>query len=524
MGDVDSPMAIPPAVTAEALFRAEGIAKSFGPVTVLRDINLAVRAGEVHAVLGENGAGKSTLMRILSGHYQPDAGAIWLDGKPIVFRTPVEAEQHGVVLIHQEILLAESLTVAQSLFLGRELRHGPFVDDRKMRRIAAAQLDELGCHASPDARVRDLPIADRALVQIARALLEPHRVVIFDEPTAVFTPHEAQALFAIIAKLRRAGTAILYISHRLNEIEQIADTVTVLRDGRHVATRPAAGLSQLDMARLMVGRDMSTLYPPKPPLPAAQAPNVLEVSDIVVPGHVEQASFTLRQGEVLGFAGLIGAGRTELFEGLLALRPSRVGELKVAGKRCHFSGARDAFDAGLAYLTEDRKGKGLLLNQQLVPNLTLAALDDFCRGPLIDRAKEQQGFTEAQGRFDIRAGRRDLLARQLSGGNQQKLMLAKMLLLSPSIVVIDEPTRGIDIGTKSQIYAFIAGIAASGKACIVISSEMQELIGLCHRILVMRAGRIVGEVSGDDMTEDRIVVHATGAAQDQTQTQAEAVQ
>jgi ribose transport system ATP-binding protein len=520
MGDVDSPEALPPAAAAEVLFRADGIAKSFGPVTVLRDINLAVRAGEVHAVLGENGAGKSTLMRILSGHYQPDAGAIWLDGKPIVFRTPVEAEQHGVVLIHQEILLAESLTVAQSLFLGRELRHGPFVDDRRMRRIAAAQLEELGCRASPDARVRDLPIADRALVQIARALLEPHRVVIFDEPTAVFTPHEAQALFAIIAKLKRGGTAILYISHRLNEIEQIADTVTVLRDGRHVATRPAAGLSQLDMARLMVGRDMSALYPPKPPLPLALAPNVLEVSDIVVPGHVEQASFTLRRGEVLGFAGLIGAGRTELFEGLLALRPSRVGELKVAGKLCHFSGARDAFDAGLAYLTEDRKGKGLLLNQQLVPNLTLAALDDFCSGPLIDRAKEQQGYTEAQARFDIRAGRRDLLARQLSGGNQQKLMLAKMLLLAPSIVVIDEPTRGIDIGTKSQIYAFIAEIAASGKACIVISSEMQELIGLCHRILVMRAGRIVGEVSGDDMTEDRIVVHATGA----TQTQAEAVQ
>ncbi len=516
MGDDDSPVvmsSISSTETAAALFRAEGVAKSFGPVAVLRDIDLAVRAGEVHAVLGENGAGKSTLMRILSGHYQPDAGQLWLDGKPIVFHTPVEAEQHGVVLIHQEILLAESLTVAQSLFLGREMRRGPFVDDRQMRRITAAKLDELGCHASPDSRVRDLPIADRALVQIARALLEPHRVVIFDEPTAVFTPHEAQALFAIIAKLKRAGTAILYISHRLNEIEQIADTVTVLRDGRHVATRPAKGLSQLDMARLMVGRDMSTLYPPKPPLPGPDVPVVLEVGQIVVPGHVEQASFALRQGEVLGFAGMIGAGRTELFEGLLGLRPSQLETLKVDGKPCRFTGARDAFTAGLVYLTEDRKGKGLLLNQQLVPNLTLAALDDFCRGPLIDRAKEQQGFTDAQGQFDIRAGRRDLLARQLSGGNQQKLMLAKMLLLSPSIVVIDEPTRGIDIGTKSQIYAFIAALAASGKACIVISSEMQELIGLCHRILVMRAGRIVGEVSGEDMTEDRIVVLATGATE-----------
>ncbi|HTJ92163.1 MAG TPA: sugar ABC transporter ATP-binding protein [Pararobbsia sp.] len=509
MGDGEIAVTQGPAQTAA--FRAERVGKSFGPVTVLRDIDLAVRAGEVHAVLGENGAGKSTLVRILSGHYQPDAGQLWLDGKPIVFRTPVDAEAHGVVLIHQEILLADSLTVAQSLFLGRELRRGPLVDDRRMRAIAAERLAELGCHASPDARVRDLPIADRALVQIARALLEPHRVVIFDEPTAVFTPHEAQVLFSIIGKLKAAGTAIIYISHRLNEIEQIADTVTVLRDGRHVVTRPAAGMSQIDMARYMVGRDMSQLYPEKPPLPPPDAPVVLEVRDAVVPGHVEHASFTLRQGEVLGFAGLIGAGRTELFEGILGLRAARIGAVEVDAKPQRFGGARDAFKAGIAYLTEDRKGKGLLLNQTLVPNLTLAALDDFCRGPLLDRAREQQGYTDAQARFDIRAGRRDLLARQLSGGNQQKLLLAKMLLVDPSIVVIDEPTRGIDIGTKSQIYAFIAALAASGKACVVISSEMQELIGLCHRVIVMRAGQIVGEVSGDGLTEDDIVVLATGA-------------
>ena len=276
-------------------------------------------------------------------------------------------------------------------------------------------------------------------------------------------------------------------------------------------TRPAAGMTQLDMARFMVGRDMSTLYPPKPPLPAPDAPVVLDARDAIVPGHVEHASFSLRQGEVLGFAGLIGAGRTELFEGLLGLRPARIGGLEVEGRPQHFKGARDAFKAGLAYLTEDRKGKGLLLNQPLVPNLTLAALEDFCSGPLIDRAKEQQGYTQAQTRFDIRAGRRDLLARQLSGGNQQKLLLAKMLLVDPSIVVIDEPTRGIDIGTKSQIYAFIAALASSGKACVVISSEMQELIGLCHRVIVMRAGQIVGEVEGDALTEDAIVVLATGA-------------
>ncbi len=494
-----------------ALFRAERVGKSFGPVTVLRDIDLDVRAGEVHAVLGENGAGKSTLMRILGGHYQPDSGQLWLDGKPIVFRTPIEAEAHGVVLIHQEILLADSLTVAQSLFLGRELKRGPLVDDRRMRAMATAKLAELGCRAQADARIRDLPIADRALVQIARALLEPHRVVIFDEPTAVFTPHEAQALFDIIEQLCAAGTAVVYISHRLNEIEQIADTVTVLRDGRHVVTRAAQGMTQFDMARLMVGRDMSRLYPPKPAVPAADAPIVFAVRDAVVPGHVEQASFTLRQGEVLGFAGLIGAGRTELFEGVLGLRASRVGAIEVNGRARRLHGARDAFAAGIAYLTEDRKGKGLLLNQPLIPNLTLAALSDFCSGPLLDRAKEEQGLTDAQTRFDIRAGRRDLLARQLSGGNQQKLMLAKMLLVEPSIVIIDEPTRGIDIGTKSQIYTFIAALAASGKACVVISSEMQELIGLCHRVIVMRAGHVVGEVAGDAITEDDIVVLATGA-------------
>jgi ribose transport system ATP-binding protein len=360
--------------------------------------------------------------------------------------------------------------------------------------------------------VRRLSIADRQLVQIARALLVPHRVVVFDEPTAVLTPVEAESLFAVIRRLRARGTAILYISHRLNEVKAIADRVTVLRDGRLVATRGLEGLEPIEMARLMVGRDMSKLFPVKPLTASDQT--VLAAERMVVPGYVEEASFALKRGEILGFGGLIGAGRTELFEGLVGLRPAH-GTVTLDGKRVTFRDARDAMAAGVVYLSEDRKGKGLLLQQNLRTNLTLAGLDRFRRGPFVDVAREERALDKAIGDFDIRARRRDMLAGQLSGGNQQKLLLAKMMLVEPRIVIIDEPTRGVDIGTKEQIYRFIAGLAEGGVSVVVISSEMPELIGLCHRVVVMRGGRIAGEVGRDGMTEDAIVFLATGVHEDQ---------
>ena len=489
------------------VLRTDRVSKSFGPIEVLSDISLSLEAGEIHAVIGENGAGKSTLMRILSGHHAPTKGVLYLDERPIAFSGPVEAEHRGIVLVHQEILLADDLTVADNLFLGREIKRSGFLDGRAMRERAQAALARLGAHIPPETEVRRLSIADRQLVQIARALLVPHRVVVFDEPTAVLTPIEAESLFGVIRRLKEEGTAVLYISHRLNEVKAIADRVTVLRDGRLVVTRSCEGLEPIEMARLMVGRDMSKLYPSKPE--TASSDTVLEVSRMVVPGYVEDASFVLRRGEILGFGGLIGAGRTELFEAVVGVRAGR-GSIRLNGSDVRFHTASDAMAAGIVYLSEDRKGKGLLLQQNLRVNLTLAGLDRFGRGPFIDVEKEEAALDQAIKDFDIRTRRRDLLAGQLSGGNQQKLLLAKMMLIEPQVIVIDEPTRGVDIGTKEQIYRFIAELAEQGRSVIVISSEMQELIGLCHRVLVMRNGRIAGEVPGDQLSEDAIVFLATG--------------
>ncbi|NSY17021.1 sugar ABC transporter ATP-binding protein [Neorhizobium sp. AL 9.2.2] len=496
-----------PGQTAAPLLDARGLSKTFGIVEVLKDIALTVRAGEVHAIIGENGAGKSTLMKILAGNHQPTSGELAIDGQVVSFSGPVDAEKHGIVLVHQEILLAPDLTVAQNIYLGREVRKGIALDDRAMNAGAAEAIRDLGADIDPETIVSRLSIAQRQLVQIARVLLVPHRIVIFDEPTASLTPHETEALLKVITDIRAKGVGVLYISHRLPEVKEIADRVTVLRDGRLVASHPVSELEPADMARLMVGRDVAKLYPDRQ---AAIAPEtVLQVEGFDVPGYAREAGFTLHKGEILGFAGLIGAGRTELMEGLVGLRPAK-GKVTLRGRPVQFTDVHSSLKAGVAYLSEDRKGKGLLLTKDLTVNLTLASLGKFIRGLQIDRKREAQALDKAIEDFDIRTGTKTILAGQLSGGNQQKLLLAKMMLLDPQVVIIDEPTRGIDIGNKEQIYKFIAALAAEGRSIIVVSSEMPELIGICDRILVMRGGRIVGEVQGDHMTENEIVQLATG--------------
>lgn len=496
-----------PATAGAPLLEAVGLSMSFGPVEVLKEVSLDVRAGEVHAIIGENGAGKSTLMKLLAGHLQPSKGELRIDGETVTLSGPVDAERRGIVLVHQEILLAPDLTVAQNVYLGRELGKGMVMDDCAMNEGARRAVRDLGADIDPNAVVGRLSIAQRQLVQIARVLLVPHRVVIFDEPTASLTPIETEALLKVIADIRARGAAVLYISHRLPEVKEIADRVTVLRDGRLVTTRQASELEPVDMAKLMVGRDVAKLYPDHQAASARET--VLEVEDFSVPGFAQHASFRLGKGEILGFAGLVGAGRTELMEGIVGLRPGR-GTVRLNGQPVHFANVDGSLKAGIVYLSEDRKGKGLLLAKDLRTNLTLASLARFVRGLQIDRARETAALDKAIAEFDIRTGRKDLLAGQLSGGNQQKLLLAKMMMLDPAIVIIDEPTRGIDIGTKEQIYKFIAQLAEEGRSIIVVSSEMPELIGICDRIVVMRAGSVVGEVTGDDMTEDRIVVLATG--------------
>jgi ribose transport system ATP-binding protein len=500
-------MSAPDKDDGPTLLEAVSLSKSFGPVQVLKNIDLRIFGGEVHAIIGENGAGKSTLMKLLAGNERPTSGEIRIDGKPVTFSGPVEAEAQGIVLVHQEILLAPDLTVAQNIYLGRELNRGLVVDDKSMREGARKAIRDLGADIDPDAVVGSLSIAQRQLVQIARVLLVPHRVVIFDEPTASLTPFETEALLKVIRDIRAKGVAVLYISHRLPEVKEISDRVTVLRDGKLVSAHLSSELQPSDMARLMVGRDVSKLYPDR----ANQHDNaaILEVDSFSVPGYVQNASFHLNRGEILGFAGLVGAGRTELMEGIVGLRPGK-GDARHNGKPVHFRNAHESQKAGIVYLSEDRKGKGLLLSKDLGVNLTLASLKKFVSGLQIDRNRERSALDDAIREFDIRTGRKDILAGQLSGGNQQKLLLAKMMMLDPSIVIIDEPTRGIDVGTKEQIYQFIANLADEGKSIIVVSSEMPELIGICDRIVVMREGQVAGEVTGERMTEHDIVVLATG--------------
>lgn len=484
----------------EALLGLNGISHWFGPIQVLFDVNLELHPGEVHALIGENGAGKSTMMKIMSGYLQPTEGTLQLDGNPIRFGSLEDAEAAGIIMIHQEFNLALQLTVEENIFLGREKRRGLFLDQKAMQAESRALLERLNCPIDPRRKISDISVPNRQMVEIAKALGRDARVLIMDEPTAVLTNRETDTLLEQIDRLRKAGTAILYTSHKLNEVSRIADRVTVLRDGHKVLEAPSRELSEHRMAEAMVGRSLSTLFPAKA---EAKSETVLEVRGLTVPGHVEDASFILHRGEVLGFAGLVGSGRTELMEGVVGLRNAS-GEVRVNGVSIKPGSALAAREAGLAYLTEDRKDKGLLLGKNLRENLTLLALDRFTR-IAIDRRAEEQALTRAIEEFDIRAGDREMLAGNLSGGNQQKLLLAKTMLAEPDIVIIDEPTRGIDIGTKQQIYGFISRLAAEGKSVIVISSELPEVIGLATRVIVMARGRIAGELEGERITEDAIL-------------------
>ncbi|MGR3320326.1 MAG: sugar ABC transporter ATP-binding protein [Pseudooceanicola sp.] len=492
-------------VALSAVLESRGVTRRFGPIEVLHGVDFSLVPGEVHALIGENGAGKSTMMKILGGYLAPSGGELLLDGKPVTFADQREAEDAGILMIHQEFNLALQLTVEENLFLGREKRRGPFLDHRAMQAEARDLLKRLDCHVDPRTRVRDLSVPNRQMVEIARALGRNARVLIMDEPTAVLTGRETDVLLKQIERLREQGTAILYTSHKLDEIARIADRVTVLRDGDHIVTRAAEGFTEHAMAEAMVGRELSDLFPDKPD---AGEDVVLEVEGLTVPGHVRDASFTLRRGEVLGFAGLVGAGRTELMEGIVGLRPAK-GNVRVNGKPLKPGSVLAARKAGLVYLTEDRKEKGLLLGKSLTENLTLLALDRFGKVS-IDKRAEDRALSGAIEEFDIRVKDRSMTAGSLSGGNQQKLLLAKTMLAEPQIVIIDEPTRGIDIGTKQQIYDFIAALAAEGKSVIVVSSELPEVIGLASRVVVMGRGHIAGELTGDRITEDAILRRAMG--------------
>jgi len=524
----------------DSLLAVKNLKKSYGEIEVLHGIDFDLRRGEIHAILGENGAGKSTLVKCLSGFEARNDGHLYVNTKqefsgsdnsvvPSIMTdnadtaqsiaardwTHASAEAAGVVLIHQEFNLAEQLSVAENIFLGSELcgkgLASLFLDKKKMNDLSRDYLATLHCTIDPTTLVSSLSVADKQMVEIAKTLAKDARVLILDEPTAVLTQKESTALFELIDRLRGRGVGIIYISHKLEEIERIADRITVIRDGDLVGCYPAATLSKDDMARLMVGRELSSLYP-KVPAPDELASVALSIHGLHVAGASAPENFELRRGEILAFSGLVGSGRTALFETLVGLRPAQLGsesKIFVHGEEVRLNSFADARAHGVAYLTKDRKGSGLLLNKGLRENFSLYALAHFA-GIIIDTRAEQSAFEKAVDRFDIRMRDTGVVAGNLSGGNQQKLLLAKMLETTPDIVIVDEPTRGIDIGTKSQIYHFLAELAAAGKAVIIISSDMSEVIGMAHRVAVMHQGNIVGVLSGNEITEHEIMRYATG--------------
>lgn len=491
-----------------AVLCARRVSKSFNGVQVLFSVNFELKAGEIHALMGENGAGKSTLVKVLSGFEQPSSGEILLDGQPVKLPPNGAAEALGIVIIHQEFNLADHLTVAESIFLGREMTRFGVLDRKFMRAETRRILDLLNCHVDEDAMISSLSIAEKQMVEIAKAISREARIVFMDEPTAVLSREETNYLFKQVRKLRDQGTSFVFVSHKLDEVMELTDRVTVLRDGHWVKTAPTSMLDGEAIAQLMVGRELSSLYPAKRE-PDVDEQIVLNVKGLST-GYVKDASFELRKGEILGFSGLIGSGRTELMEAIVGIKASQAGEVEANGVTLPSHDLHASIDAGLAYMTKDRKSKGLLLGSGMGLNLTLQSLDRHGRFGYLSSGSEARALEKARRRFDIRVRDGNVMVGRMSGGNQQKLLLAKVMETEPKIIIIDEPTRGIDVGTKQQIYHFISALARDGHSIIVVSSEMQEVIGLCTRVAVMREGRIVGMLEGDEINEHEIMRYAAG--------------
>ncbi len=501
-------MSVETVEAAPVVLSARRICKSFNGVQVLFSVNFDLRAGEIHALMGENGAGKSTLVKVMSGFEQPTSGEIILDGKPVTLPPNGAAEALGIVIIHQEFNLAEHLTVTESLFLGREVTRFGVLDRKYMRAETRKALDLLGSHVDENALISTLSIADKQMVEIAKAISRDARVVFMDEPTAVLSREETNFLFKQVRKLRDKGTSFVFVSHKLDEVMELTDRVTVLRDGQWVKTSPTSLLDGESIAQLMVGRELSSLYPTKVE-PDVDEEVVLRVESVST-GYVQDASFEVRKGEIIGFSGMIGSGRTELMEAIAGLHSRTSGEVIIKGETVPAGDVHAANRCGLAYMTKDRKSKGLLLGSNMMANLTLQSLGQHSRHGYLSPSSEASALAKARRRFDIRVRDANIVAGRMSGGNQQKLLLAKVMETEPEIIIIDEPTRGIDVGTKQQIYHFISALARDGRSIIVVSSEMPEVIGLCTRVAVMREGRIVGVLEGDEISEQEIMRYAAG--------------
>ncbi len=469
-----------------------GIEKSFPGVRALQDGHLELRSGEVHALLGENGAGKSTLIRILAGAQPPDAGTILLDGRPIRIASPHEGRRLGISVIYQEFNLVPAMSVRENLFLGQEHSRAGWIRQSTETRAARELLDRLGARFDPDTPCRNLSVAEQQLVEIAKALLHQTRVLVMDEPTAALSGREVDRLFALVRDLRSQGIAIVYVSHRLDEVFDLCDRATILRDGRHVATRDIAGLSRPELIELMVGRALTAEYPTR--TPRIGEPRLV-VQNLSRGTAVQDVSFEIRRGEILGLAGLVGAGRTETARLLFGADRADSGSITLDGQSLELRSPADAIRARICLLTEDRKHQGLVLLHSVRDNFGLPNLDQFSRLGFLRSAAESAAFDRYAHELRIRISHPTQPARLLSGGNQQKVVLAKWLQSDADVILVDEPTRGVDVGARFEIYQLLHQLADAGKAILMISSELPEILGMSDRILVMRGGRIRGEIT-----------------------------
>ncbi|HEY8374506.1 MAG TPA: sugar ABC transporter ATP-binding protein [Pseudonocardiaceae bacterium] len=490
-----------------ALLRVEGATKRFTGALALDGVDFELRAGEVHVLLGENGAGKSTLVKALAGVHQLDAGRILLHGRQVGIGSPHQARDLGIAVIHQELALVPELTVAENLFLGRQPRRFGLVDRRRMYREAADVLARVGLHVDPARRVGELGIAYQQMIEIARALDQNAQVLILDEPTATLTGSETDRLLQIMGELREHGVGLVFITHHLDEIRRVADRITVLRDGRSVGVLPG-GASEDEMVRLMVGRSIDEQYPRRRTEPGEV---LLRVRGLTRHGVFRDVSFEVRAGEVLGVAGLVGAGRTEVMRAIFGVDPYDSGTVEIAGRRVPGGDVRAVMRAGLGLVPEDRKGQGLVLTSGVGENLGLVTLRRATTAGWVDRRGQARRAAEMANRLRVKHARLDQPVRELSGGNQQKVAIGKWLLADPAVLILDEPTRGVDVGAKVEIYELINQMTAAGRAVVLVSSDLPEVIGMSDRIVVMAAGRVAGEldVAGSGgVTQDEVMALA----------------
>ena len=495
-----------------AVLEMTGIKKSFSGIYALNGIDFSLERGEVHALLGENGAGKSTLIKVLGGIHQPDCGSIRIDGREVRVRNVAEARENGIGIIHQEIVLVPYLTVAQNLFLGREIiKHG-VVDMAETNRRAEEMISSLGVHIQTDTMVEDLTIAQQQMVEIVKAVSFDGRIIVMDEPTSSLSNEEVEQLFEIIARLKEKKVSIIYISHRMEELFRISDRVTIIRDGTYVGTRETSKTTANELVAMMVGRDLESFYA-RDFNDLSGADTALEVKNLTSEGTFENISFHVRKGEILGFAGLVGAGRSEIMECIFGARPYQSGEIILNGKTVSFKNPMQAIQAGIALVPEDRKKQGLVLGNSVAFNLTLASLRFYMNGIAISEKKRKAVIDSYFEKLRIKAASSKIEAGSLSGGNQQKVVLGKWLATKPDVLILDEPTRGVDVNAKFELYSVINELAKNGIAIIMVSSELPEIINMCDNVCVIREGKLTGVLAKDDLSQEEIMKYSAGGAE-----------